>query len=168
MRGRPIKDQQSHICLRYTTCATLLQILPCFLVPKLILVQNKHDTVSWTWDQPHGFILVFLLTMCQPANYAHLEFLGTYQPSEFRDEILERHFQSRFLGTNSSLSPNGVFVWFSPFHKILFMNRLEFSCFTNFLLCFFIKPVCFLSSLSVKGVKSASRRDCDSLKQFKT
>lgn len=50
--------------------------------PVLIRYKNKHDTVSWTWDQPHGFILCFLLTICQLANYAQLEFLEPYTPSD--------------------------------------------------------------------------------------
>jgi hypothetical protein len=45
------------------------------------------------------------------------------------DGILERHFSGHKL--ESSVS--GFFVWFStlicPFYKVLFMKRLEFSCF---------------------------------------
>lgn len=53
--------------------------------PVLIRYKNQHDTVSWTWDQPHGFILCFLYTLCQPANYAQLEFMEPYTPSP--DEV---------------------------------------------------------------------------------
>jgi len=50
--------------------------------PVLIRYKMKHDTVSWTWDQPHGFIMVFLYTICQWDNPVELEYLDPYVPSE--------------------------------------------------------------------------------------
>ena len=43
---------------------------------------NHHDTVSWTWDQPHGAIACFLATICQWRNQVELEFLPPYTPSQ--------------------------------------------------------------------------------------
>jgi len=50
--------------------------------PVLIKYHLKHDTVSWTWDQPHGFISCFLYTICQLVNEVELQFLPPYEPSE--------------------------------------------------------------------------------------
>eukprot|EP00092_Neocalanus_flemingeri_P019857 GFUD01021508.1.p1 GENE.GFUD01021508.1~~GFUD01021508.1.p1 ORF type:complete len:334 (+),score=80.55 GFUD01021508.1:201-1202(+) len=50
--------------------------------PVLIRYHLKHDTVSWTWDQPHGFIACFMYTMFQLRNKVELEFLPPYEPSE--------------------------------------------------------------------------------------
>jgi lysophosphatidylcholine acyltransferase/lyso-PAF acetyltransferase len=50
--------------------------------PVLMRYKMKHDTVSWTWDQPHGFIMVFLYTICQWDNPVQLEYLEPYIPSE--------------------------------------------------------------------------------------
>jgi hypothetical protein len=50
------------------------------------------------------------------------------------DGVLERQFQSRFLCINSSLLDLSFCQIFSPifpFYKMLFMNRLEFSCFSD-------------------------------------
>ncbi len=61
---------------------------------------------------------------------------------EHRDVILERHFYSRFLGINSSLLRLEFLYGFTlifPFYKLLFMNRLEFICFADFLYGF-LKP----------------------------
>jgi len=54
--------------------------------PVLIRYHLKHDTVSWTWDQPHGFIACFLYTICQLKNKVELEFLPPYHPSELEKE----------------------------------------------------------------------------------
>ncbi len=52
-----------------------------------------------------------------------------------RDGILERHFLSRFLGMNSSHLRveflSGFLPLIFPFYKMLFMNRLELSCFLS-------------------------------------
>ena len=50
--------------------------------PVLIKYHLKHDTVSWTWDQPHGFIACFLYTICQWKNDVELQYLPPYTPSE--------------------------------------------------------------------------------------
>ncbi len=54
-----------------------------------------------------------------------------------RDRILERHFLSRFLGINSILLRLEFSTLIFPFYKMLFMNRLEFSCFANFFVWIF-------------------------------
>jgi len=58
--------------------------------PVLIKYHLPHDTVSWTWDMPHGFIACFLYTMCQLRNKVELQFLPPYQPSnlEQSDPVL--------------------------------------------------------------------------------
>ena len=50
--------------------------------PMLIKYHLKHDTVSWTWDQPHGFIACFLFTICQWRNEVELVYLPPYTPSQ--------------------------------------------------------------------------------------
>ena len=40
------------------------------------------DTVTWTWNQPHGALTIFWLTLTQPFSRASLEFLPVYQPSQ--------------------------------------------------------------------------------------
>jgi len=49
--------------------------------PVLIRYHLNQDTVSWTWDQPHGFIACFLYTICQWSNPVELQFLPPYRPS---------------------------------------------------------------------------------------
>ena len=58
--------------------------------PVLIRYHLRHDTVSWTWDQPHGFVACFLYTICQWRNSVELEYLPPYAPSpeEQRDPVL--------------------------------------------------------------------------------
>jgi hypothetical protein len=57
--------------------------------------------------------------------------------SKSRDGILEPCIFIRGYGQKLDSSQTQVFVWFStlvyPFYKMLFMNRLEFSCFMDFL-----------------------------------
>ena len=43
------------------------------------------DTVTWTWNQPHGALSVFWYTLSQPFTRAEMEFLPPYHPSE--DEV---------------------------------------------------------------------------------
>jgi len=50
--------------------------------PLVIRYHLPHDTVSWTWDQPHGFVACFLYTICQLWNEVELEYLEPYVPSE--------------------------------------------------------------------------------------
>ena len=50
--------------------------------PVLMRYPNHHDTISWTWDQPHGVALCILYTVCQLHVYAEMEFLPPYIPSE--------------------------------------------------------------------------------------
>jgi len=50
----------------------------------------QRDTVSWTWDQPHGFLTCFLFTACHLKTDVELEFLSPYKPSpeEVSDPVL--------------------------------------------------------------------------------
>lgn len=50
--------------------------------PVLLRYPNKIDTVTWTWNQPHGSKSVMFTTMAQPYTKAILEYLPVYQPSE--------------------------------------------------------------------------------------
>lgn len=54
--------------------------------PVLIKYNLTHDTVSWTWDQPHGFVACFLFTICQWSNPVELQFLPPYVPSQEEKE----------------------------------------------------------------------------------
>jgi len=54
--------------------------------PVLIRYHLPHDTVSWTWDQPHGFVSCFLFTICQLWNEVELQYLEPYVPSEEEKE----------------------------------------------------------------------------------
>jgi hypothetical protein len=69
------------------------------------------------------------------------------------DGILELHFLSRFLGINSSLLRLEFSTLIFPFYKMLFMNRLEFSCFADFFVCIFKTRVeyGFLKNPPVEG-----------------
>jgi len=49
--------------------------------PILIRYTNEVDTVTWTWNQPHGAKSVLWLTLAQPFSHASLEFLPVYHPS---------------------------------------------------------------------------------------
>jgi len=44
-------------------------------------VTPSRDTVSWTWNQPHGFLACFLLTACHWSTQVELEFLPPHHPS---------------------------------------------------------------------------------------
>jgi len=50
--------------------------------PLLIRYHLPHDTVSWTWDQHHGFVSCFLFTICQLWNEVELQYLEPYVPSQ--------------------------------------------------------------------------------------
>ena len=54
--------------------------------PVLIKYHLPHDTVSWTWDQNHGFIACFLYTICQWRNDVELIYLPPYNPSPEEQE----------------------------------------------------------------------------------
>lgn len=49
--------------------------------PVLIRYHNQHDTISWTWDMPHGAATCFFASMFQWRLYPELEFLPPYTPS---------------------------------------------------------------------------------------
>jgi len=50
--------------------------------PVIMKYPNHHDTISWTWDQPHGVALCILYSVCQLHIYVEMEFLPPYTPSE--------------------------------------------------------------------------------------
>jgi len=50
--------------------------------PVLVRYPNKIDTVTWTWNQPHGSKSVMFTTMAQPYTKAVLEYLPVYRPSQ--------------------------------------------------------------------------------------
>lgn len=53
-------------------------------------VPPERDTVSWTWDQPHGFLTCFLYTACHWSTQVELEFLKPHIPTveEKADPVL--------------------------------------------------------------------------------
>lgn len=42
----------------------------------------SKDTVTWSWDQPHGFIGCFMYTICTWKTKVELEFVSPYLPNE--------------------------------------------------------------------------------------
>jgi len=50
--------------------------------PVLIRYPNKIDTVTWTWNQPHGSKSIMFTTLSQLFSRAELEFLPVYHPTE--------------------------------------------------------------------------------------
>jgi lysophosphatidylcholine acyltransferase/lyso-PAF acetyltransferase len=50
--------------------------------PVVLRYPNNIDTVTWTWNQPHGVFTVLWLTLCQVYSRAEMEFLPVYHPSE--------------------------------------------------------------------------------------
>ncbi|XP_041375840.1 lysophosphatidylcholine acyltransferase 2-like isoform X1 [Gigantopelta aegis] len=49
--------------------------------PVCLRYPNRMDTVTWTWDGPSAFTLLWL-TLCQFHNYLEIEFLPVYVPNE--------------------------------------------------------------------------------------
>ncbi|CAJ1083702.1 lysophosphatidylcholine acyltransferase 1 [Xyrichtys novacula] len=49
--------------------------------PVVLRYPNKLDTVSWTWQGPGAFKILWL-TLCQPHNPMEIEYLPVYTPSE--------------------------------------------------------------------------------------
>ncbi|ESO91104.1 hypothetical protein LOTGIDRAFT_217653 [Lottia gigantea] len=49
--------------------------------PVCIRYPNKFDTITWTWEGPKAFTLLWL-TLCQFHNYVEIEYLPVYYPSE--------------------------------------------------------------------------------------
>ncbi len=68
------------------------------------------------------------------------------------DGIFEWHFLSRFLGINSSLLRLEFSALIFPFYKILFKNRLEFSCFTDFCMAFWNRSTIFFKIRQYRGL----------------
>ena len=50
--------------------------------PVLVKYPNRLDTVTWTWDQPHGALTVALLTLSRPLTRIHIQILPVYYPSK--------------------------------------------------------------------------------------
>uniref|UniRef100_A0A671LCR8 Lysophosphatidylcholine acyltransferase 1-like n=1 Tax=Sinocyclocheilus anshuiensis TaxID=1608454 RepID=A0A671LCR8_9TELE len=49
--------------------------------PVLLRYPNEMDTISWTWQGPGAFKILWL-TLCQLHNSIEIEYLPTYTPSE--------------------------------------------------------------------------------------
>ncbi|XP_026112199.1 lysophosphatidylcholine acyltransferase 1 [Carassius auratus] len=49
--------------------------------PVLLRYPNEMDTISWTWQGPGAFKILWL-TLCQLHNSIEIEYLPTYSPSE--------------------------------------------------------------------------------------
>ena len=50
--------------------------------PVLVKYPNRLDTVTWTWDQPHGAATVALSTLSRPFTRLSIQILPVYHPSE--------------------------------------------------------------------------------------
>ncbi|KAK7124846.1 hypothetical protein R3I94_019039 [Phoxinus phoxinus] len=53
--------------------------------PVLLRYPNEMDTISWTWQGPGAFKILWL-TLCQLHNFVEIEYLPTYTPSEEEKE----------------------------------------------------------------------------------
>ncbi|KAM6903398.1 lysophosphatidylcholine acyltransferase 1 [Lycodopsis pacificus] len=53
--------------------------------PMVLRYPNKLDTVSWTWQGPGAFKILWL-TLCQPHNPMEIEYLPIYTPSDEEKE----------------------------------------------------------------------------------
>ncbi|XP_051927893.1 lysophosphatidylcholine acyltransferase 1 [Hippocampus zosterae] len=53
--------------------------------PVVLRYQNKLDTISWTWQGPGAFKILWL-TLCQPHNAMEIEYLPVYTPSDEEKE----------------------------------------------------------------------------------
>ena len=42
---------------------------------------NEIDTVTWTWDQSHGAMSIFWLTLTQPRTNVQIDYLPVYYPN---------------------------------------------------------------------------------------
>nr|XP_014353484.1 PREDICTED: lysophosphatidylcholine acyltransferase 1 [Latimeria chalumnae] len=49
--------------------------------PVVLRYPNKMDTITWTWQGPGAFEILWL-TLCQFHNFVEIEFLPVYVPSE--------------------------------------------------------------------------------------
>ncbi|XP_005170093.1 lysophosphatidylcholine acyltransferase 1 isoform X1 [Danio rerio] len=49
--------------------------------PVVLRYPNELDTISWTWQGPGAFKILWL-TLCQLHNFVEIEYLPTYTPSE--------------------------------------------------------------------------------------
>ncbi|TRY96529.1 hypothetical protein DNTS_016966 [Danionella cerebrum] len=49
--------------------------------PVVLRYPNELDTISWTWQGPGAFKILWL-TLCQLHNFIEIEYLPTYTPSE--------------------------------------------------------------------------------------
>jgi len=92
--------------------AALMQYKPGAFLPGVAVqpvlvryfLQGKTDTVTWTWDQPHGAIACILLTLTQWSTTVSIEYLPRYVPSEeekdhpqlFADNV--RQLMAKHLG----------------------------------------------------------------------
>ena len=45
-------------------------------------LEGKADTVTWTWDQPHGALACILLTLTQWSTEVSIHYLPPYLPSQ--------------------------------------------------------------------------------------
>ena len=63
--------------------------------PILLRYPNQVDTVTWTWNQPHGARSVLWLTLTQPFSRASLEFLPVYHPSP--EEIAGTYLNNKYI-----------------------------------------------------------------------
>ncbi|XP_037549295.1 lysophosphatidylcholine acyltransferase 1 [Nematolebias whitei] len=53
--------------------------------PVVLRYLNKLDTITWTWQGPGAFKILWL-TLCQPHNSVEIEYLPVYHPSEKEKE----------------------------------------------------------------------------------
>jgi len=72
-----------------TNRTALMQFKPGAFLPGVAVqpvairywVSRGQDTITWTWDQPHGLLACLLLTLTQWSTKVTLDYLPTYHPS---------------------------------------------------------------------------------------
>ena len=118
--GPPIPFTPIMIILR----AALMQYKPGAFLPGVAVqpvlvryfLQGKTDTVTWTWDQPHGAIACILLTLTQWSTTVSIEYLPRYVPSEeekdhpqlFADNVRQVQWYKIIPGKEMKTRPNGL------------------------------------------------------------
>ena len=104
--------------------AALMQYKPGAFLPGVAVqpvlvryfLQGKTDTVTWTWDQPHGAIACILLTLTQWSTTVSIEYLPRYVPSEeekdhpqlFADNVRQVQWYKIIPGKEMKTRQNGL------------------------------------------------------------
>ncbi|XP_068189007.1 lysophosphatidylcholine acyltransferase 1-like isoform X2 [Antennarius striatus] len=107
--------------------------------PVVLRYPNKLDTVTWTWQGPGAFKILWL-TLCQPHNPMEIEYLPVYTPSNEEKENPSlfannvRRLMAKALQvplTDLSFEDREISLSRGPLHIYNYSSLLEF----NLLVC---------------------------------